>query len=1057
MQKSIRSRAVSPRMTTSTSNRSISMDEENVPPSENCSRMSNQNPNVTLFDSDNSKLKRSKSLTWDACTWNNNILDSVSSVCEEIPQDELASATLLDFLKSTGETPRLPKKSASFFEGGGEASLEFLSELAERGHAGSFHGNSVSDQTLGSTSDSPINQFSRSPLGSNKKLSRRATFANFPNNLSGDTLRGGADHMRLRREAGAYEHPPEWTTLPAMIEVEDSEGDEDDEDDDYSISQFDLTDFHSPENPAMSRRKMRLRRVNSAELVRRAFPEMLFDRITSEANLAGSGSTSNLQMNTPRVPMHIVEEEKEDDRTLGVRRSQTRPASSHDLLGATKEDYSDIHARVVDEDYEDDDEDEALPAAPKLMENGAFRHRTSSSSTDSSFPTTTTSGATSPALSPASPVPPGFSPMVSAQTQMNHHGSHPIPQDQHYQSLSSGSHAQNSPSVPMPPMQYPMGSSTFPTNVASIPGMPQMDPEMQQAMQQAMQQQFAMYMQQMLFAQQQAAAAANMNLGMNMGMSMGMNMNMGVGMNVSAPMHLGSGNSSYTASMHAQHFQGSHSHYANPGTCSRNSQRSPQRTSHAQQQQSALQKQRHGEFNRTSDSQNNQGSDIETHSAAYRQASNHYATQQQVSLTSSASSSSALMNNFKHKGTRPSPRELQGHVLEFACDSLGSRLLQQIMPRAAPEHQKALMDELIHDVLQVTCDLFGNYVIQVFLQHATSEQRDMVARIMRGSVLDLSKHAHGCRVVQRILELASPRERLELMEEVILDPNVLWEAAMDTHASHVLQKALLVLQHDLEPELTLRPGRGLKPTTLARGSGTGSSGAPRTHGGRSVAPHGSAANGHATNNHGQILSSMTRTENNELRERCRVLIETVEQLVSSEVMTMAINPNACRLVQRVLADCDRTRSDHVRIVMDVVESDYSRLALDQHGNFILQHILQFGQQDQANRIQEFVSSRCVDLAQHKFGSHLVEQCLVTGTLDQANFIVDQILDAPAWLLLNLMKDPYANFVLQRAYEISDEQRQSRIASEVESRHEILMQFTHGRHIISFLAKRRVSK
>ena len=158
-------------------------------------------------------------------------------------------------------------------------------------------------------------------------------------------------------------------------------------------------------------------------------------------------------------------------------------------------------------------------------------------------------------------------------------------------------------------------------------------------------------------------------------------------------------------------------------------------------------------------------------------------------------------------------------------------------------------------------------------------------------------------------------------------------------------------------------------------------------------------------------------------------------------------------------------------MMEIVRTVYSTLAFDQHGNFILQHILDHGNNPQREEVQMFVCSKFLELAQHKFGSHLVEKCLQSADRVQAEKLVSELL-APALalrnkrggdlefsdkdgaddILMSLMKDPYANFVVQRAFDASEGELRRKIIREVQDRAEVLSRFTYGRHILSHVNK-----
>eukprot|EP00514_Thraustochytrium_sp_LLF1b_P011484 CAMPEP_0184541458 /NCGR_PEP_ID=MMETSP0199_2-20130426/1382_1 /TAXON_ID=1112570 /ORGANISM="Thraustochytrium sp., Strain LLF1b" /LENGTH=1013 /DNA_ID=CAMNT_0026935179 /DNA_START=844 /DNA_END=3885 /DNA_ORIENTATION=+ len=389
---------------------------------------------------------------------------------------------------------------------------------------------------------------------------------------------------------------------------------------------------------------------------------------------------------------------------------------------------------------------------------------------------------------------------------------------------------------------------------------------------------------------------------------------------------------------------------------------------------------------------------------------------------------SSILAEHKHASRRPGVAELRGHILEFAKDSHGSRYLQEVMAAASESEREVLLDEVENDCLSVIQDLFGNYVMQNFLEHASPERRVKVAMRMKGVIVDLSMHPHGCRVVQKVLELLGPDEiRYELLEELIASHGDLERTAKDAHATHVLQKAVVVLQRDVFPFLEKRPGRGDR---FRRRSG---------HRGKSNL---------------QTSKPFLASTNPVHIELSKRLLKAVEDVVACNVMELAVNQHACRLVQRVLGDCDRGRAECIPIMMDALEADYTALSRDQHGNFILQHVLELGQQDQADRIQTYVSTRVVDLSQHKFGSHLVEKCLLTATPRQASVIIAALLASPATLLTKLMKDAYANFVLQRAFDVGTPVERNLIDNEVSQRAEMLSQTTSGRHILSHLSRSR---
>lgn len=382
------------------------------------------------------------------------------------------------------------------------------------------------------------------------------------------------------------------------------------------------------------------------------------------------------------------------------------------------------------------------------------------------------------------------------------------------------------------------------------------------------------------------------------------------------------------------------------------------------------------------------------------------------------SSNDAVLSEYKATGMRPRIEDLKGHVTAFATDAHGSRFLQYQMEIAKPEDKDMLVSEAVPSAVMLMQDTFGNYVIQNFLEHATVHSRRALAETLKGSMLALSLQPHGCRVVQRALDLVEVPQRNQLLEELLVPPGNVSQAAKNTHATHVLQKTVSILRRDSALEM---------------------------QGNDSVA--------------GSVD-----------------LMRAMEKAIADDVVNLLLHPHSYRLVLNVLSDCDPTRSVHVKRAIEVVNANRDQLCVDQHGNFMLQHMLD---NTQADSVLDYVQERVVELSQHKFGSHLVEKCFTVASSERCARLVEEIIrptsernisatkklraqqmdgssstndsewgrpDSPA---LALMKDPYANFVVQKAYDrVQPSPLKTELTSLVQDNAELLSKFTYGRHILS---------
>jgi hypothetical protein len=258
--------------------------------------------------------------------------------------------------------------------------------------------------------------------------------------------------------------------------------------------------------------------------------------------------------------------------------------------------------------------------------------------------------------------------------------------------------------------------------------------------------------------------------------------------------------------------------------------------------------------------------------------------------------------------------ELRGHVVAFALDSHGSRFLQYQMELAREEDKDALIAEVLPSAPLLMQDTFGNYVLQNFLEHASKDSRRALADTMRGSMLRLSMQAHGCRVVQRALDLVELDQRDELLEELLVPRGNVFQASRNTHATHVLQKTVSILRREC--------AIGQQPQTHQQGpsSGSGTS-TPPTHQQQQQQPGGGGGGAGGAPRPGSVK-----------------LMRAVEGAIADDVVTLLLHPHAYRLVLNVLGDCDAIRSEAVARAINTVKDNFETLAVDQHGNFMLQHM-----------------------------------------------------------------------------------------------------------------------
>lgn len=107
------------------------------------------------------------------------------------------------------------------------------------------------------------------------------------------------------------------------------------------------------------------------------------------------------------------------------------------------------------------------------------------------------------------------------------------------------------------------------------------------------------------------------------------------------------------------------------------------------------------------------------------------------------------------------------------------------------------------------------------------------------------------------------------------------------------------------------------------------------------------------------------------------------------VSELCLHTYGCRVIQRILENCADYQT---RPIIDTILDEIHSLTNDSFGNYVIQHILEFGKSpEDKNRIVKSIKGRVIDLSNHKFASNVVEKCLAYGSDSDRKEIIDEIL------------------------------------------------------------------
>jgi len=193
-------------------------------------------------------------------------------------------------------------------------------------------------------------------------------------------------------------------------------------------------------------------------------------------------------------------------------------------------------------------------------------------------------------------------------------------------------------------------------------------------------------------------------------------------------------------------------------------------------------------------------------------------------------------------------------------------------------------------------------------------------------------------------------------------------------------------------------------------------------------------------------------------------IQFVVDDVLANVETLCCHPYGCRVLQRMLEHCVDFQKT---ATLDQIQLVHKTLLDDQYGNYVIQHVLQYGREsDRDSLLQIIVNNDLLKLSRQKFASNVVEKLLKYGNSNQRNTIVREMLKvvregssssqegAGSTVLLLMVRDAYANYVVQTAIDVvPDGNEKQRLLEELKANEAQLRNYTFAKHIVAKLSSK----
>ncbi|XP_018422405.1 PREDICTED: pumilio homolog 1 isoform X6 [Nanorana parkeri] len=372
----------------------------------------------------------------------------------------------------------------------------------------------------------------------------------------------------------------------------------------------------------------------------------------------------------------------------------------------------------------------------------------------------------------------------------------------------------------------------------------------------------------------------------------------------------------------------------------------------------------------------------------------------------SASSASSL---FSPSSTLfPSSRLRYG--MSDVMPSGRSRLLEDFRNNRYPNLQ---LREIAGHIIEFSQDQHGSRFIQLKLERATPAERQLVFNEILQAAYQLMVDVFGNYVIQKFFEFGSLEQKLALAERI--RGHVL-SLALQMYGCRVIQKALEFIPPDQQ-----------------------------------------VINDMVRELDGHVLKCVKDQNGNHVVQKCIECVQPqslqfIIDAFKSQVFALSTHPYGCRVIQRILEHC---LPEQTLPILEELHQHTEQLVQDQYGNYVIQHVLEHGRPEDKSKIVAEIRGNVLVLSQHKFASNVVEKCVTHASRTERAMLIDEVCtmnDGPHSALYTMMKDQYANYVVQKMIDVAEPAQRKIVMHKIRPHIATLRKYTYGKHILAKLEK-----
>ena len=177
-------------------------------------------------------------------------------------------------------------------------------------------------------------------------------------------------------------------------------------------------------------------------------------------------------------------------------------------------------------------------------------------------------------------------------------------------------------------------------------------------------------------------------------------------------------------------------------------------------------------------------------------------------------------------------------------------------------------------------------------------------------------------------------------------------------------------------------------------------------------------------------------------------IQFIIDAVSAHCIVVGTHRHGCCVIQRCI---DHATPDQKAQLVSAITNCSLPLVQDPFGNYVLQYIFDQGETSFSSLLCQTFLGQIPQLSKQKFSSNVIEKCIRIADPDTRHSMIEEIVNSGDFD--RIADDPFANYVVQTAWDHANEEDEARIAEKVRPLMARMRHKPYGRRFQSRLSER----